>query len=270
MPQDVNAVADRVGADAIRRFRADYPKPEPGARGRRHPGARRGREHRRRARAHPAGRAAAFRSTRSSSTTAAATGPARSRGNTGRTSPGASATAARAPPSASATAWHGSTALAMSSRSTPTASGTPPTSRACSSPWSTARRTSCSARACSADAETRDRCGRRACGSSRVLVRLLTGVGVTDTSSGLRAMVAEVGVSVRQEQVQYQSSELLLGAIFRGLPGRRAAGGHAGRAAGESKKGHNALYGLRYARAILRTWWRERRCGRPRPACGHR
>ena len=31
------------------------------------------------------------------------------------------------------------------------------------------------------------------------------------------------------------------------------------RAAGESKKGHNVLYGVRYARVILRTWWRERR-----------
>jgi hypothetical protein len=29
--------------------------------------------------------------------------------------------------------------------------------------------------------------------------------------------------------------------------------------AGESKKGHNVLYGMRYARVILRTWWRERR-----------
>ena len=31
------------------------------------------------------------------------------------------------------------------------------------------------------------------------------------------------------------------------------------RAAGESKKGHNVLYGARYARVILGTWWRERR-----------
>ena len=38
------------------------------------------------------------------------------------------------------------------------------------------------------------------------------------------------------------------------------------RAAGESKKGHNVLYGFRYARAILRTWWRERRSGARPPA----
>ena len=30
------------------------------------------------------------------------------------------------------------------------------------------------------------------------------------------------------------------------------------RFAGESKKGHNVLYGFRYARVIMRTWFRER------------
>ena len=47
-----------------------------------------------------------------------------------------------------------------------------------------------------------------------------------------------------------------------GLPDRRAADRHAPRAAGESKKGHNLLYGFRYARVILRTWWRERTAAR--------
>ena len=95
------------------------------------------------------------------------------------------------------------------------------------------------------------------------LVRLLTGVRVTDTSSGLRAMLAEVGVSVRQEQVQYQSSELLLGAIAHGYRVAERPVVMRRRAAGESKKGNNALYGLSYARAILRTWRRER--GRAAP-----
>jgi glycosyltransferase involved in cell wall biosynthesis len=101
------------------------------------------------------------------------------------------------------------------------------------------------------------------------LVRLLTGVRVTDTSSGLRAMRAEVTATVRQEQVQYQSSELLLGAIFNGYRiAERPIVMHK-RAAGESKKGRNALYGARYARVIMRTWWRERRSGARRaPADG--
>ena len=48
------------------------------------------------------------------------------------------------------------------------------------------------------------------------LVRLLTGSEVTDTSSGFRAMRAEVTETVRQEQVQYQTSELLIGALAQG------------------------------------------------------
>lgn len=103
------------------------------------------------------------------------------------------------------------------------------------------------------------------------LVRLLAGTKVTDTSSGFRAMLAEVTANVRQEQVQYQSSELLIGAIYQGYRiAERPVVMHK-RTAGQSKKGHNLLYGLRYARVILGTWWRERRARRnvlpmPRPA----
>jgi glycosyltransferase involved in cell wall biosynthesis len=96
------------------------------------------------------------------------------------------------------------------------------------------------------------------------LVRLLTGVRVTDTSSGLRAMVAELTATVRQEQPQYQSSELLIGAIFNGYRVTERPIVMHKRMAGESKKGRNALYGARYARVILKTWWRERRAGTPR------
>jgi len=91
------------------------------------------------------------------------------------------------------------------------------------------------------------------------LVRVLTGVPVTDTSSGFRAMRAEITAVVRQEQVQYQTSELLIGAIYGGYRiAERPIVMHK-RTAGESKKGSNALYGFRYARVILATWWRERR-----------
>ncbi len=90
------------------------------------------------------------------------------------------------------------------------------------------------------------------------LVRLLTGVRVTDTSSGFRAMRSEVTAKVRQTQIQYQTSELLIGAIFAGYRIAERPIVMRKRFAGESKKGHNLLYGARYARVILRTWWRER------------
>jgi glycosyltransferase involved in cell wall biosynthesis len=96
------------------------------------------------------------------------------------------------------------------------------------------------------------------------LVRLLTGVQVTDTSSGFRALRAEVTAKVPQVQVQYQTSELLIGAIYAGYRiAERPVTMHK-RLAGESKKGHNLLYGLRYARVIVTTWRREsRRAGIP-------
>jgi glycosyltransferase involved in cell wall biosynthesis len=90
------------------------------------------------------------------------------------------------------------------------------------------------------------------------LVRLLTGVKVTDTSSGFRALRAEVTATVRQEQVQYQTSELLIGAIAQGYRVAERPVVMRRRTAGVSKKGGNALYGLRYARVVVRTWWRER------------
>jgi glycosyl transferase family 2 len=94
-------------------------------------------------------------------------------------------------------------------------------------------------------------------------VRLLTGVHVTDTSSGVRAFVVEVTDTVRQEEPQYQASELLVGAICQGYRiAERPVVMHK-RTAGESKKGHNLLYGLRYGRALLRTWWRDRAGGKP-------
>jgi glycosyltransferase involved in cell wall biosynthesis len=97
------------------------------------------------------------------------------------------------------------------------------------------------------------------------LVRLLTHTNVTDTSTGLRAMRAEITATVRQEQVQYQTSELLIGAIYQGYRiAERPIVQHE-RVAGESKKGNDLLYGLRYARVVVRTWWRERR-SEPVPA----
>ena len=91
------------------------------------------------------------------------------------------------------------------------------------------------------------------------LVSLLTGTRVTDTSTGLRAMRVEIPATVRQEQVQYQTSELLIGAIAHGYRIAERPIVHHKRTAGESKKGKNLFYGFRYLRVVVGTWWRERR-----------
>jgi glycosyltransferase involved in cell wall biosynthesis len=94
------------------------------------------------------------------------------------------------------------------------------------------------------------------------LVTVLTGTKVTDTSSGFRAMRSELTQTVPQTQVQYQTSELLIGAIYHGYRiAERPITMHQ-RYAGESKKGHNVLYGGRYARVIIQTWLRERSAAR--------
>jgi glycosyltransferase involved in cell wall biosynthesis len=93
---------------------------------------------------------------------------------------------------------------------------------------------------------------------SRVITAL-TGTRVTDSSSGLRAMRVEVTAQVRQTQPQYQTSELLIGAIFQGFRIAEVPTVMRVRSAGKSKKGRNVFYGSRYAQVIIRTWWRERR-----------
>jgi glycosyltransferase involved in cell wall biosynthesis len=94
------------------------------------------------------------------------------------------------------------------------------------------------------------------------VISILTGTRLTDTSSGLRAMRAELTGTVRQTQPQYQTSELLIGALARGYRVAEVPTIMRARLSGTSKKGGNLFYGLRYARVIAKTWWRERRAAR--------
>lgn len=96
------------------------------------------------------------------------------------------------------------------------------------------------------------------------ILRVLTRVPITDTSSGVRAMRAEVTETVRQVEPQYQASELLIGAIYQGYRTAERPVVMRNRVAGKSKKGHNLLYGLRYGRVVLGTWWRESRAAKAR------
>ena len=91
------------------------------------------------------------------------------------------------------------------------------------------------------------------------LVSLLTGQRVTDTSFGFRAMCAEVATGVTLTQPQYQSSELLIGALRRGYRVAERPLTMRPRRHGRSKKGNNLIYGARYARVVLGTWLRERK-----------
>ena len=87
---------------------------------------------------------------------------------------------------------------------------------------------------------------------------------VTDPACGLRAMRSEVTAAVTLEQRQYQASELLISAAMNGYrlaevpTTMRDRGDHATK----TKKGGNLGYGLRFARAAIHTWWRDRNAAR--------
>lgn len=91
------------------------------------------------------------------------------------------------------------------------------------------------------------------------LFRVLTGEQVTDTSSGLRVMRVGLLQSVRQTQPQYQTSELLVGAVLGGWRVAEVPTVMRPRTSGESRKGRNLAYAGSYARVMIGTWWRETR-----------
>jgi glycosyltransferase involved in cell wall biosynthesis len=98
------------------------------------------------------------------------------------------------------------------------------------------------------------------------LISLLVRRRITDPACGLRAMRAEVSAAVTLEQPQYQASELMISAALGGFrlaevpTTMRDRGTHAT----ATKKGGNLGYGLRFARAALHTWRRDRRPARTR------
>jgi glycosyltransferase involved in cell wall biosynthesis len=89
---------------------------------------------------------------------------------------------------------------------------------------------------------------------------------ITDPACGLRAMRADLTAEVKLEQPQYQASELMISAALHGYriaevpTTMRDRGDHATR----TKKGGNFSYGVRFARAAVHTWRRDRKAARNR------
>ena len=98
------------------------------------------------------------------------------------------------------------------------------------------------------------------------LVSALVRHRITDPACGIRAMRSEVTADVVLEQPQYQASELMISAALHGYrlaevpTTMRDRGVHAT----STKKGGNFGYGVRFARAALRTWMRDRTAARMR------
>jgi hypothetical protein len=111
------------------------------------------------------------------------------------------------------------------------------------------------------EAHTTDRARRLGVTVFAGVISVLTGQRITDPANGLRAMRAEVTGAVRLVQPQYQASELLISAMARGYRVAEVPTTMRERSAGETKKGRNLLYGVRFGRVVVATWWRERRSG---------
>ena len=98
------------------------------------------------------------------------------------------------------------------------------------------------------------------------LISVLVRHRITDPACGLRAMRAEVTAEVTLEQPQYQASELMISAALNGFrlaevpTTMRDRGAHAT----ATKKGGNLGYGVRFARAAIHTWRRDRNAARTR------
>jgi Glycosyl transferase family 2 len=89
---------------------------------------------------------------------------------------------------------------------------------------------------------------------------------VTDPACGLRAMTPELTGAVVLEQPQYQASELMISAALHGFRLAEVPTTMRDRAshAGHTKKDGNLRYGVRFARAAIHTWRRDRRAARTR------
>jgi hypothetical protein len=98
------------------------------------------------------------------------------------------------------------------------------------------------------------------------LISALIGKRITDPACGLRAMRAEVAGAVTLEQPQYQASELMISAALSGFRVAEVPTTMRDRPPGSTgtKKGGDFRYGLRFGRAALSTWRRERRHARAR------
>ncbi len=98
------------------------------------------------------------------------------------------------------------------------------------------------------------------------LISVLVRQRITDPACGLRAMRSELTGVVTLEQPQYQASELMISAALNGFrlaevpTTMRDRDTHAT----GTKKGGNFGYGVRFARAAVHTWWRDRTAARKR------
>jgi cellulose synthase/poly-beta-1,6-N-acetylglucosamine synthase-like glycosyltransferase len=88
------------------------------------------------------------------------------------------------------------------------------------------------------------------------LVSLLTGVKITDCSSGFKAFNVGKMIELDLRQDQFQSSEVLIASAKKGLRIKEVPIHILRRGHGQSRKGGNLSYALFFLKAVAKTWWR--------------
>jgi len=87
-------------------------------------------------------------------------------------------------------------------------------------------------------------------------ISLVMGIKVTDSSSGFRAFRFSAVEALHLTQDQYHTAELIIEGAKRGLRIVERPVHIAKRLTGTSKKGGDFLYGFRFLRTVIKTWWR--------------
>lgn len=88
------------------------------------------------------------------------------------------------------------------------------------------------------------------------LINMLSGTRISDCSSGFKAIRVESLPKIVLREDQFQAAEALISAAHNGLRVGEAPITVLRRASGESKKGHDIVYGLNFARSVFKSWWR--------------
>ncbi|MFO1519196.1 MAG: glycosyltransferase family 2 protein [bacterium] len=88
------------------------------------------------------------------------------------------------------------------------------------------------------------------------LIRILSGIRVTDCSSGFRAFRLSELKKLHLVQDQYHTAEMILEAGKKGVRIVERPITVKRRWKGKSKKGNHLAYGFHFCRTLLKTWWR--------------
>ena len=90
------------------------------------------------------------------------------------------------------------------------------------------------------------------------LINFLTGLSLTDCSSGFKAFNVDKMKKLQLKEEQFQAGETLVEAAKKGLKIGEAPITILERKHGVSKKGKDILYGLGFTKAIFKSWWKSR------------